>query len=232
MNRRFVLTGVFLLSISGAAPALAQNAAQTPFPSPMMTFFVTSVGMGKGGDLGGLAGADKHCQDLAAAVGAGNHTWHAYLSASAVGGAPAVNARDRIGQGPWYSFKGVQIAANVADLHGDTLDSARIGNAVSRLTALAETGERMVGAGNPGDQHDMLTGTRPDGAAYPADANLNCKNWTSSSPDDNVQVGHPDRAGGPNISWNSAQHVTGCAQEKLVADHGKGQFYCFAADAH
>src|SRR5262252_6270402 len=132
-------------------------------PVQPMSFFITSYGNGDGADLGGLAGADQHCQMLAAAAGRGNVTWHAYMSTQAASGQPAVNARDRIGQGPWYNAKGQQIAANVAELHGDTLEQARLGNRVNKMTAVTEKGEMIKGVGDQPNQHDMLTGSMPDG---------------------------------------------------------------------
>ena len=192
-------------------------------PQPM-SFFVTSVGEGKGADLGGLAGADQHCQMLAAAVGRGGVTWHAYLSTQ---GAGAVNARDRIGAGPWYNAKGQQIAASVAELHGDTLDQARLGNRISKSTALTEKGEMIKGFGDQPNEHDALTGTQPDGRAFTDSADHTCKNWTSNS-DGTAMLGHVDRMGGPNASWNSVHPSQGCSQANLVATGGAGLLYCFA----
>lgn len=192
-------------------------------PQPM-SFFVTSVGEGKGADLGGLAGADQHCQMLAAAVGRGGVTWHAYLSTQGPG---AVNARDRIGTGPWYNAKGQQIAASVAELHGDTLDQARLGNRISKSTALTEKGEMIKGFGDQPNEHDALTGTQPDGRAFTDSADHTCKNWTSSS-DGTAMLGHVDRMGGPNASWNSVHPSQGCSQANLVATGGAGLLYCFA----
>lgn len=194
---------------------------------PRMTFFVTSVGVGDGANLGGLAGADRHCQKLAAAVGAGDLTWRAYLSTSPVSGNPAVNARDRIGQGPWFNAKGVVIAKNLADLHGDTLELAQIGNAVQKMNALTEKGERINGAGDTPNQHDILTGSKADGRAYTDGADHTCKNWTSNG-EGTAQVGHHDRTGGPSVSWNSVHASRGCSQENLVGTGGAGLFYCFA----
>jgi hypothetical protein len=192
-----------------------------------MTFFVTSVGMGKGGDLGGLAGADAHCQMLAAAVGAGNHTWHAYLSTQARGNQPAVNARDRIGQGPWYNSKGAAIAQNQAELHGDTIELARLGSNLFKQSALNEKGQVVNGAGDTPNTHDMLTGSQTDGRAYSDSADHTCNNWTSSSTG-TAQLGHSDRTGGGNTSWNSAHPSRGCGEENLVSTGGAGLFYCFA----
>jgi hypothetical protein len=193
-----------------------------------MTFFVTSAGPGNGANLGGLAGADRHCQQLATAAGAGsNGTWHAYLSAAAAGGQPAVNARDRIGSGPWHNAKGARIAQNVGDLHGDTLDQARIGNNLTKQTALTEKGEMVNGVGDTPNRHDILTGSRPDGTAFTDGADHTCQNWTSSGAG-TAQLGHADRTGGGNTSWNSAHPSRGCSQENLVSTGGAGLFYCFA----
>ena len=224
---QFVL-GVLTVSLLGSSSALAQGdqkkGGEKKGPPPPMSFFVTSVGMGKGANLGGLAGADAHCQELAAAVGAGNRTWHAYMSTN---GQPAVNARDRIGQGPWFNAKGARVAQNLSDLHGDTLDQARVGNALTKASALTEKGDSVKGVGDTPNQHDMLTGSQPDGRAYTDGMDHTCKNWTSDS-DGTAQLGHFDRTGGPNTSWNSAHPSQGCSQEGLVRTGGAGLFYCFA----
>lgn len=209
--------------------------AQTPKNPPMpMSFFITSVGPGNGGDLGGLAGADAHCQKLAAAVGAGNKTWHAYLSTSASGNQPAVNARDRVGQGPWYNARGVRVADSVADLNGDTLDAARLGNNINMATALTEKGERVTGVFDKPNLHDILTGSQPDGRAFTDNADHTCQNWTSSG-SGSAQVGHHDRTGGGpgvhtsgNSSWNSSHPSAGCSQASFAPFGGAGYFYCFA----
>ena len=210
-----------------ALPVLAQQAPPAP-PKQPMSFFVTSVGSGKGANLGGLAGADKLCQDQAAAVGAGDRTWHAYLSVSPTGGQPAVNARDRIGSGPWYNAKGARVAASVGDLHGDTLDQARLGNTLTRATALTEKGEPVKGFGENPNQHDILTGSKLDGTAYTDGQDHTCKNWTSDG-EGSAQVGHHDRTGGPGTSWNSVHPSRGCSQQNLVGTGGNGYLYCFAA---
>jgi hypothetical protein len=206
--------------------------AQTPAPQKQppapMTFFVTSVGMGSGANLGGLAGADAHCQKLAAAAGAGNRTWRAYLSTSAADGKPAVNARDRIGTGPWHNAKGAAVARDAGNLHGDTLDEARTGNLVTKNNALTEKGDRVNGVGDTPNMHDILTGSQPDGRAYSDAADHTCKNWTSGT-DGTAQLGHSDRNGG-GISWNSTHPSRGCSQENLVATGGAGLFYCFAGN--
>jgi hypothetical protein len=202
--------------------------AQAPGPQPFpMSFFVTSVGVGKGGDLGGLAGADAHCQRLATAVGAGGKTWHAYLSTQARPGEPAVNARDRIGQGPWHNSKKLPIAADLAELNGDTIELARLGSNLFKQSALNEKGEVINGAGDTPNMHDMLTGSQTDGRAYTDSADHTCSNWTSSSTG-SAQVGHSDRIGAGNTSWNSAHPTRGCSQEALVSTGGAGLFYCFA----
>ena len=202
-----------------AAPVMAQQAN--------MTFFVTSTGLGKGGNLGGLAGADKHCQDLAAAAGAGGKTWRAYLSTQ---GADAVNARDRIGKGPWQNVKGTVIATSVADLHSDN-------NKLNKDNDLDEKGEVVNGFGDNPNRHDILTGSQPDGTAYPADKDMTCKNYTSDT-QGAVMLGHSDRNGPPTNptvkSWNNA-HASrgpggGCSQPDLVSTGGDGLLYCFAAN--
>jgi hypothetical protein len=190
-----------------------------------MTFFVTSQGMGKGADLGGLAGADQHCQTLAAAVGAGQHTWRAYLSTSASDGTAAVNAGVRIGPGPWQNAKGEVIAQSVAQLHGD--------NQLSKATALDENGMPVKGRGDSPNMHDILTGSQADGTAFADGEDHTCSNWTSSG-EGAAQVGHHDRMGlrddAPSRSWNSSHPSRGCSQEALAGTGGAGLLYCFAAD--
>jgi hypothetical protein len=202
-------------------------AQQPPAPQQPMSFFVTSVGLGNGANLGGLAGADRHCQALATAAGAGAKTWHAYLSTSGSGGQAAVNARDRIGSGPWYSAKGGRVAQNVGDLHGDTIEQARLGNNINKTTAISEKGEPIKGVGDTPNQHDILTGSQPDGRAYTDGADHTCGNWTSGAAG-TAQLGHHDRTGGGNTSWNSTHPSRGCSQENLVATGGAGLLYCFA----
>ena len=210
--------------------ALAQAPqGQTPPVQHPMTFFVTSAGSGKGADLGGLAGADAHCQALAMAAGRGDKTWHAYLSTQASGNQPAVNARDRIGSGPWYNSKNALIANDLGHLHGDTLDQARLGNGLNKQSALDETGKVNNGVGDMPNRHDMLTGSKPDGTAYTDGMDHTCGNWTSSTAGmGSAQLGHSDRSGGGNNSWNSAHPSRGCSQENLVATGGAGMYYCFA----
>ena len=188
------------------------------------TFFVTSRGLGKGGELGGVSGADAHCQALAKAEGAGDHTWRAYLSASAADGQPAVNARDRIGKGPWYNAEGLLIAATLDELHSDK-------NNIGKETAVTERLDPVNGVGDTPNVHDILTGSRPDGTAYPPSEDMTCKNWTSGA-EGRAQVGHHDRRGlaeGVN-SWNSVHASRGCRQSELEATGGAGLFYCFAVD--
>ena len=187
-------------------------------------FFITSRGPGNGGNLGGVAGADTHCQMLAGAEGSGDHTWRAYLSTSATDGQPAVHARDRIGNGPWYNSAGELIAANIEELHSDRVR-------INKEMALTEKAEPVNGVGDTPNLHDILTGSRPDGTAYPASDDLTCRNWTSSG-EGRAQVGHHDRRGlaeGVN-SWNSVHASGGCSQADLQATGGGGLFYCFATD--
>jgi hypothetical protein len=187
-----------------------------------MTFFISSAGSGKGADFGGLAGADKHCQSLAEAAGAGKHTWRAYLSTS---GSPAVNARDRIGKGPWYNAEGRLIARDVAELHGV--------NGINRMTALTEKKTKVNGRAESPNQHDILTGSQPDGTAHSGSADTTCSNWTSSDKG-SAFVGHHDRWGlrddAASVSWNSSHASKGCSQPALVSTGGAGLIYCFAAD--
>jgi hypothetical protein len=193
-----------------------------------MTFFITSAGSGKGADLGGLDGADKHCQSLAQAAGAGKHTWHAYLSTQGADGKPAVNARDRIGKGPWKNAKGETIATSVDDLHSAN-------NKINKQTGLTEKGQPVNGRGDQPNMHDILTGTQPDGTAFAAGEDRTCKNWTSSS-EGAAMVGHHDRMGlrddDASKSWNSSHPSRGqgggCSQEALRGTGGNGLFYCFA----
>jgi len=187
--------------------------------SSAMTFFVTSAGRGFGGNLGGLAGADLQCVRLATAVGQGGHSWRAYLSAPAAGGQPAVNARDRIGTGPWVNVAGVQIASSVAELHGE-------GNNLTQETALTEKGN-----GIGPTKHDMLTGSNPDGTLSVDAPDTTCRGWTSLNAG-RAMLGHSNRYGGGQrpTSWNSAHLSRGCSQDALRASLGDALFYCFAAD--
>jgi hypothetical protein len=224
MNRtmRFpLLASLVLVSLCLSAPAQAQQTT--------MTFFITSVGPGKGADLGGLEGADKYCQSLAQAVGAGNRTWRAYLSVQAVDGAQAVNARDRIGRGPWQNSQGVVIAKDVDELHGN--------NNLTKQTALNEKGEMVNGRGDTPNRHDILTGSTPDGRAFPPGEDRTCGNWTKST-QGAAMVGHHDRMGlneePPAKSWNSSHPSRGpdggCSQADLRSTGGDGLFYCFASN--
>lgn len=230
-------TAAWLCAAIGALSFATGAAAQTPAPGARSTdpakplsFFVTSEGLGKGADLGGLAGADAHCQTLAATVGAGQKTWRAYLSTQAADGQPAVNARDRIGQGPWYNTRGAVVARDLSHLHGDTLDAARLGNNLSKATAFTEKNEAVKGAGDKPNEHDILTGSQPDGRAYADALDHTCKNYTSSAADGSAQLGHVDRTGGGNTSWNSTHASRGCGQANLVSTGGAGLLYCFATN--
>jgi hypothetical protein len=224
MNRKkqlSMLASSALLSLGLSAAAQAQQSS--------MSFFVTSAGSGKGADLGGLQGADQLCQRLAQAAGAGGHTWHAYLSTQAVAGQAAVNARDRIGRGPWQNAKGVVIAKNVEELHD--------GNNLTKQTALTEKGDMVNGRGDTPNKHDALTGSQPDGRAFPPGEDRTCHNWTSGT-QGAAMVGHTDRQGlrddAPSKSWNSSHPSRGpeggCSQADLRSTGGDGLFYCFAAN--
>lgn len=186
---------------------------------PAMSFFLTSHGTGDGGNLGGLEGADAHCQSLAESMNAGGKTWRAYLSTT---GSNGVDARDRIGTGPWYNARGIPIAAGLEELHGE--------NNMDRETAVSERAGRVNARGDEPNRHDILTGSQPDGTAFSSDSDTTCGNWTSNDPDGSARVGHFDRiGGGPNpTSWNSAHASRGCGQENLQATGGDGLFYCFA----
>jgi len=216
------------LSMAGVI-AMAGCASMQPTPKDM-TFFVTSTGSGKGANLGGLDGADAHCQSLAKAAGAGDRTWRAYLStqAAALNDAKFVNARDRIGSGPWQNAKGVVVARSIEDLHSASAN-------VTKETALDEKGQPVKGRADKPNEHDMLTGSRPDGTAYPGAPffDMTCGNWTKGGKDGSAMVGHFDRAGPIEApwatSWNSSHPTRGCDQEGLVSTGGAGLFYCFAA---
>ena len=222
------LIAAMALVIVASLVTLAQQPAQQMPPQPM-SFFITSAGSGHGANLGGLAGADRICQTLATAAGGGSKTWHAYMSTSAAGGQSAVNARDRIGSGPWYNAKGEKIANGLADLHGDTAELARLGNNIVKLSALTEKGAMLNGRGDTPNVHDMLTGSQTDGRAYTDGADHTCGNWTSETTG-TAQLGHFDRSGGGNTSWNSAHPSRGCSQDNLVSTGGAGLFYCFATN--
>ncbi len=216
-----------LILTLAALPLLAQQPAAQKAPPPPMSFFITSVGIGDGANLGGLAGADAHCQKLATAAGSTNKTWKAYLSTQAADGKPATNARDRIGTGPWANAKGAVIGRDLAHLHGDTIELALLGNLITKNNAITEKGEPVNGVGAQPNTHDILTGTQPNGTAYTDSADHTCKNWTANG-EGSAQVGHHDRNGG-GISWNSTHPSRGCSQANLVATGGAGLFYCFAS---
>ena len=212
------------LSVSlGSFIALAQQPQQPPAP---MTFFVTSVAKGDGANYGGLAGADAHCQMLAQAAGRGGVKWVAYLSTQGPG---AVNARDRIGNGPWHNATGGMVAANQAELHGDTIELARLGNRLNKNNARDEKGQLVKGVGDMPNQHDVLTGSTPDGRAFTDGMDHTCSNYTSNADGKgSVQLGHHDKTGGPNGSWNSVHASRGCSQANLISTGGNGYLYCFA----
>jgi hypothetical protein len=218
MDKRIVFSTI-VVTLLGSAAVLAQGQG----PQHPMTFFVASTVPGSG-NLGGLLGADRTCQNLAQPHGAGNHTWHAYLSTQTTPQAVGANARDRIGPGPWYNAKGVMIAANVADLHGD---QQRDRNNIQKATALNETGAAGPGMFDPGNQHDILTGSDSDGRAFPAGLDTTCDNWTSDGNDHRAMLGHSDRTGS-SVSWNSAHLSRNCTKAGLIATGGAGHFYCFA----
>jgi hypothetical protein len=217
MSKALILALPILLVASLVDPALAQDASD----EARMSFFIASSGPGNGADLGGLEGAGAHCQMLAEAVGDGNRTWRAYLSAT---GRDAVDARDRIGDGPWHSAEGVLIAEDDEALHGD--------NNLNKETSLTEEGNEVNGRGGDPNMHDILTGTQLDGTAASGDEDTTCSNWTSSSSDGRALVGHHDREGGGSspTSWNSAHGSRGCSQGNLQGTGGNGLFYCFAAN--
>jgi hypothetical protein len=222
MKSLYLVASLPLCLIGYADDASAQQSGASA-----MTFFITSAGSGKGADLGGLAGADQQCQTLASAAGAGNRTWRAYLSTSAAGGQPAVNARDRIGRGPWVNAKGVQIARDLDELHRDPN--------INKETGLTEKGEPVKGRGEQPNTHDILTGSQPDGTAFAGADDMTCGNWTKSGTEGAAMVGHHDRMGlddkPPAKSWNTSHPSRGgCSQEALRGTGGAGFFYCFAAN--
>ncbi|SMH29388.1 hypothetical protein [Azospirillum agricola] len=228
MTSTQILTPIAAALLMLGAGASVQAQTQTSQGgAAAMSFFVTSAGSGKGADLGGLEGADRHCQQLAQAAGAGSRTWRAYLSTQAAGGQPAVNARDRIGSGPWQNAKGEIIARNVAELHGT--------NNLNKQTALTEKGAVVNGRGDQPNTHDILTGSQTDGTAFAGAGDMTCGNWTRSGGEGAVMVGHHDRMGldeqPPAKSWNSS-HASrgGCSQDALKSTGGAGLLYCFAAN--
>ena len=212
MRMLFVLAALALGTALGSHAAVAQD----------MSFFITSAGPGDGAKLGGLSGADQHCQILANNEGAGGLSWRAYLSVDAAGGQPAVNARDRIGAGPWYNTKGVMVARNVTDLHSAS-------NKLSKANSLTEAGAVVNGRGDSPNMHDILTGSQLDGTAFAQGEDTTCDNWSSNG-GGSARVGHHDRTGGGENpeSWNSAHGSRGCGQTDLQGTCGNGLFYCFA----
>ncbi|MDH3764094.1 MAG: hypothetical protein OEU50_24195 [Gammaproteobacteria bacterium] len=216
MSKKLGLTATALAGLMAASLVQAQD--------DRMSFFLTSAGPGDGANLGGLAGADAHCENLAATAGAGDKTWRAYLSATAAGGRAAVNARDRIGDGPWFNFAGVEVADDVDDLHSE-------GNLLGKEGSLSEQGEPINGRGDDPNMHDILTGSDSEGRVIAGSDDSTCSNWTSNG-DGSAMVGHHDKQGGgdnPN-SWNSAHASRGCSQANLQGTGGNGLFYCFAID--
>lgn len=214
-----IILSFAIVGLAGATPLIAQR------PDPKMNFFITSKGPGNGADLGGLEGADRQCSMLAEAAGAPSGlTWHAYLSAVAAAGKPAVHAKDRIGSGPWYNSAGVMVAKDVAELHSDA-------NTLGKETSLTEKGEKVNGRGDTPNTHDILTGSTLAGMAVVDTVDTTCGNWTSSAADGGAWLGHHDRQGGGQnpTSWNSAHRSRGCGQQNLVATGGNGLFYCFGA---
>jgi len=222
------ITGISIVGCT--ALALVACAGMESGPQPM-SFFVTSAGPGNGADLGGLAGADKHCQTLAQAAGAGGKTWRAYLSTqgSALNDPNVVHARDRIGKGPWHNAKGVRIARNIEELHSAS-------NNVNKTTALDEKGQMVNGRTEKPNKHDILTGSRPDGTAFAGAffPDMTCGNWTKSGAQGSAMTGHHDRAGPIDhawaVSWNSSHPTVGCTPDAIRKTGGDGLFYCFAAN--
>jgi len=220
MKHLVAICATALLAIAIAAVSYSVFAQDIRFNN--MGFFVTSVGLGKGGDLGGLEGADAHCQSLAKAAGAGDRTWRAYLSTETEDGR-GEDARLRIGDGPWYNAAGILIGTDLTDLH-------LYNRTITKFTALDENGRLINGRGEKPARHDILTGSQDDGMSFwPDEADHTCNNWTSSDKG-NAMVGHHDRYGFGNSSWNSTHHSVGCSQEDLIFSSGDGLFYCFAAD--
>ncbi len=213
--------------LAGVALAAGCDSSTDPEDETAMSFFVTSAGPGNGGNLGGLPGADAHCRQLASAAGAGDRTWRAYLSTSAVSGQPAVNARDRIGNGPWYNARRVLIARTLSELHAEA-------GALTKESALTERGDVVTGVGDtPPVRHDILTGSHADGTAFTGTDDRTCGNWTSTAAAGvgSAQVGHSDRrgtGGAAPTSWNSSHATRGCGQQDMPTTGGAGLFYCFA----
>ena len=248
MKHKIIIALYYLLFTFAMPPfnlAEAQNGPMVPEIAPRpqsgpMSFFVASVGLGDGANLGGIVGADAHCQNLAensGMPGAKDRVWRAFLSTQATIDEPAINARDRIGNGPWYNAKGVRIAANLGHLLGDTLAAARKGNYINIRTALTETGEmvpgeiKIVGMEDRRNQHDILTGSQVDGTAFTDNFDRTCSNWTSNREDGSANIGHHDRITSfSSQSWIDAHPSRGCSQDNLISTGGAGQFYCFAAN--
>ncbi len=253
-NIRSVLVALSVALVLGSYIGFAQQAPPAAgggqgragaAPAQPMSFFITSVGKGDGANYGGLAGADAYCQMMGAAAGRGAPVvWHAYASTQGPG---AVNARDRIGNGPWYNARGGLVGRGVAELHGDTIEQARLGNALGKQISLTEKNTIVNGVGDMPNQHDILTGSQPDGRAYTDAADHTCSNYTSNAnveppvrgagapatpppPGPSVQLGHSDKQGGGNGSWNSTHASRGCSQPNLVSTGGAGLLYCFAAN--
>jgi hypothetical protein len=211
-----------VLLVAGCSSMAPMQTSDAKAAKSGMTFFVTSTGSGKGADFGGIAGADRHCQMLATAAGAGAHAWHAYLSTQ---GSGAVNARDRIGKGPWRNAKGVVIANDVAELHGS--------NNMTKETDLTEKGEVVNGRGDTPNRHDILTGSQADGTAFGGSDDMTCGNWTKSGDDGSAMLGHADRNGTPGpapMSWNASHKSMGCSGPGLASTGGAGYLYCFATN--
>jgi len=240
-----IIFSTVAIALTGSAVTLAQAQQQAPQMNPDLASFFVAENPNGTGNLGGLAGADQICQNQAQAIGgrAAQRTWHAYLSQEQRGTTPRVNARDRIGAGPWYNVKGQLIASTVADLHGDQADT-RDRNNIQKATVLDAKGNEIPGVGSPagGNQHDILTGSDPDGRAFVDGYDHTCNNWTSdamSLPQANPNVpadraramlGHSDRSGGQNVSWNAAHLSQGCTKQSLVNTGGAGRLYCFATN--
>ena len=224
-----LLTGAAACATSSStsttsSTGVAASAAGSRAGDTTMSFFLTSAGPGDGANLGGLAGADAHCARLAEAAGVRGRTWRAYLSTAAAAAQASVNARDRIGTGPWHNARGVRVAADLAELHSEA-------SGLGKRGSLTERGDTVTGRGDTPNRHDILTGSMPDGTAYPDTADHTCRNWTSNADGaGSAQVGHHDRQGGGErpTSWNSAHGSRGCSQANLRGTGGDGLFYCFA----
>jgi len=217
MKKSLLFTSIALITAATAFTTINSQENE-------MNFFITSVGSGDGANIGGLAGADAHCATLASAAGSRGKTWRAYLSAHATDNSPNVNARERIGFGPWYNAKGVQVASTLNNLHSEFMD-------LGKANSLDENGTMIKGRGDTPNQHDILTGSTLDGRTVDGGSNHSCNNWTSND-EGTANVGHFDRTGGGQnpTSWNSAHGSRGCSQDDLVGTGGNGYFYCFATD--